>query len=493
MYRSAASTASPLSGSLATIRNRTLASLALVGAKASLALVGANLADAFCPLIRTIALAHLLSPVDFGIAVSISITAGFMELISDFGLGQSAVRMTKDMTADSTLGTLHALAVLRGLFLGVLIAVGGAGIASLLQSQEASLAFILIGGSPVINSFKNLGAEAAARSYSFAPSANTGLLAQSAWTLVTIGLAAFLRDYWCMLIGIYAYSVTSAAASQLFSPARWRVAWSKEVAFKAFKYGLPLIPNGWALAASSLGDRFAIGSLMGPATLSLYNATVAAAILPRGIVLRFLTTLSLPIFINRAENGVVPSSVCDRWTVVLGSSAFLFALTFLIFGKPTLGLIFGKTYEPQQLLVSAIAVSSCLKLLQGLYLPPALAFGDSRFILANSILNFASLIFGGGVLLLERSLEAFVIGIAAADCASLVLIIVRTVRKYSFSWSVALVVPAWSIFLLVVGSIMFEGLGAISNVHRVVLFVLLIAAFGAFIFCSTWKALSEPR
>ena len=42
----------------------------------SLVVLLARSTEAFGPLIRSVALAHLISPTDFGIAVAISITAG---------------------------------------------------------------------------------------------------------------------------------------------------------------------------------------------------------------------------------------------------------------------------------------------------------------------------------------------------------------------------------------------------------------------------------
>src|SRR5258708_6013471 len=85
----------------------------------------AQVSEALGPLARSVAMAHLLLPAEFGIALSISITAGLAEMILDFGIDRSAVRMAGSDDDAQILNTLHTLAVLRGTIASILIWLGG--------------------------------------------------------------------------------------------------------------------------------------------------------------------------------------------------------------------------------------------------------------------------------------------------------------------------------------------------------------------------------
>lgn len=444
----------------------------------SLVVLLARSTEAFGPLIRSVALAHLISPTDFGIAVAISITAELGEMLLDIGLDQSAVRQIEHNSGKSVLDTLHTIALFRGIILAFLMAVGALIISTYFRNVEAVFAFASIGGTSLIRSFGNLGIKEAARNYSYSPHANTILIEQTVQTILVIVFAIQFEDYRCMLYGIYASSLAYMIASHVLSPVRWRLGWSGDAASEALSFGLPLIPSGAAVAAGMVGDRFAVGSMLDLATLAEYSVISTASILPRNVILKYLVTLVLPVFVNRRFHGSFQDkSLRDRWTILLCAFGFFFGLGFLVFGQPMLTIVFGQRYNPEQLLVSVVAISACLKCLLQLPVPPALAYGDSRFILLTSVLNFASLIVGIIVLWTTKSLVSFVLGIVVADCVAVTVCIARSIRRYHFLPSLSWALSIGSITLLTTGLVILERIGTITLFERLAVALLLALLF----------------
>jgi O-antigen/teichoic acid export membrane protein len=439
-------------------------------------LLVARITEALGPLARSVALAHLISPIDFGIAVSISITAGIGDMVLDFGIQQSAVRQIGRYDDGEVLATLHTLAFLRGFVLCFLLVLGASSISTFLRSSSGSEAFYLLGGTFIIRGCSNLGIVEAARNYSFAPGAKAVLLEQAAQTSVVVAAALIARNYQCMLIGIYASSATYMIASHMLSSRRWQLGWSRDAANEAIRFGAPLIPSGAASALGQVGDRFTIGSLLGPAVLAFYSVTSTAAVLPRNVVIRFLNTLFTPFFVNEHSERSSKASLRDRWTVSLFGTGFFYSLAFIAMGRPLISLVFGQIYEPEQLFVSAVAIGGCLKFFQQYPIPPALAYGDTRFILYISVLNITSLLLGILVLWVSGSLVAFIFGIAVGDFTAVIISIARSVRRYKFGAFLP------SMLLIVSNSLLLMAAAVFAQFDAVELFLRMafLCAFGAF-------------
>jgi PST family polysaccharide transporter len=438
--------------------------------RAGVLLLIANTAEALGPLVRSVALAHLLSPVDFGIAISISAAWAFVNLVLDFGLDQSTVRMNDENDGRDVLGTIHSLAAFRGAVLALAFGTGGFLIADLVKSHDAGSTFTLLSLVFLIQGFNNFGVKRAARNYAFAPQAIVTLVSQIGWTVATLWVASSMGDYRCMLIGLYAASLTGVIASHLLSPIRWRLKWSNSTAREVVRFGIPLVPNGAALAFNGLGDRFAVASLLGPAAVAVYSATMAAAILPRGVVLRFLSSLVLPIFVNQYAEGVIQRWVHDRWSMLLCGVGSAYGLGFLAFGKPLLGIVFGPTYEPDQLFVSIVAVGICQKFLLQLPVPSAIAIGDSPFLLFVTALSVGSVALGIGGLLATKSLIGFVFAVVIGDCVALAIVIHKSLRKYNFNPSMVWMLSIGSLSVLGVTAAAFDTLSDSAFIQRLMLF-----------------------
>jgi len=52
-----------------------------------------------------------------------------------------------------------------------------------------------------------------------------------------------------------------------------------------------------------MGDRFLIGSLLGLGHLATYNVVATAAFMPRGVVIRLLMAVAVPLFLRNGREG----------------------------------------------------------------------------------------------------------------------------------------------------------------------------------------------
>jgi PST family polysaccharide transporter len=394
------------------------------------------------PFVRNIALAHMIAPEQFGLAVALALAAGVCEIVTDFGIGNSAMRLDHDSHGRSALPTLHVILLFRACVAGLILAISGFPLAYLFGVPEAAASFSALGLAAVIRGLSHLGPQQQLRNFVYTPSTVSTVGEHVVWTAVTVGTAFVVNDYRCMLFGIIAGAIANMILTHIYSREPWRLGWSRETAREALAYGGPLVPNGIALALYNMGDRFLIGSFLGLAQLAYYSVSSTAAFMPRSVVLRVLGAVNMPLFLRHGREGVVSSRIVDYWGLILSAIGAAYSIVFLCFGSLAIRLVFGAQYAPDQALITCIALSVYLKYMMTLPHPLALVFGQTKLILASTIISSLALACGGLAMLIDARLWIFVLGLAIGELVTVIWTVAISIRTYGFMprliWSVTL-------------------------------------------------------
>jgi O-antigen/teichoic acid export membrane protein len=401
--------------------------------KSGSVLLTANLAEMAFPFARNVLLSRLLSQENFGVAISLAMISAMVEIGFDFGIPVSAVRYTASDDPKKVLATLQTLQLSRAVLAGALIMAMAPVLAIIFNSPQATWAYVAVGACSILRGFGNLGVKQAMREYNYWPNALTIIFTQLAWT-VTIVVAAWISpDYWVMAWGLLASVIASVITSHMLSRFSWRLGWDKAAADEATSFGKPLVPNGWVSASLTLGDRAFIGWALGVHALAFYSVIFGTATLPRGAILRFLTSLFVPVFVNRPPDHPSVKKNCARWTIVLSLTAFLYAMGFIFAGTPLLPLLFGSTYTASPYLMSLIGLNLFVKFLYQLPSPVALAQGRSKLMLTCTVYSIVALGVGAAATLISPSIEVFVLALTAAEVIAVLRIGMITIKTLGYS------------------------------------------------------------
>jgi PST family polysaccharide transporter len=396
-------------------------------------LLAGNAVDTVLPLVRSVVLAHLLIKEEFGLAIVIAAASGMIETMADFGLQYSAVRCPRSIGPDRYYATLHSVLLIRAALLSVILAAAAPILAWVLGQWHILWAFWVLAGIVLLRGFGNLGIYEHQRAYVYWPVALAFSSSQLAWTIVTIATAWYFRDYSCMVWGLLGSLITYLILSHVLATRRWRLGWDRQAAREIISYGRPLIPNGVANAIAAQGDRFVVGSALGTAALAVWNVTMATSVLPRGMIVRVLIGVFMPVFVNRGIEDAKQTRLFDRWAACLSIIVTCYALGLIALGRPVLGLVFGPAYQPSPLLMNLVAIVTCIKFFACLPVPPALAFGHTKLVLWNSVSSALSLAIAAAWIPWLRSLESFVMVLAVTDFIALSFILMRSVSMYGFT------------------------------------------------------------
>ena len=128
------------------------------------------------PLLRSVVLSRSVTLQELGFASLLAAVYGAFELLTDFSLHRF-VLSTPRKQYEEALASAHALAIMRGLFVGALIVAVSPLIAAGFSLFEHWLEFALLGGIVALRSFEHLGPKVAERDYSYGPQFKMAALA----------------------------------------------------------------------------------------------------------------------------------------------------------------------------------------------------------------------------------------------------------------------------------------------------------------------------
>ncbi|MDX7952331.1 oligosaccharide flippase family protein [Lichenihabitans sp. Uapishka_5] len=383
----------------------------------SLLLGIANITDVGSALFRGIALAHLLAPEQFGLAITVSVVAGIVELITDLGITPLAVRSN----SAKELATLHAISILRGGIVGFFIIACAPVFAWTFHTPATTPAYIIVGVSSLIRGFASLDVDARTRRYDYNPKVICLIVSQIAWTGTSIIYASVTHDFLAMAVGVLTFMLTYVATSHILSAQPWRLAWDQAIVAESWRYGRLLALNGIANAVSSLGDRALTGAKVGLSQLAHYTALTTSALLPRAAISRYLGSVYTPHFVNAGHDD--RQHISKLWVITVAMIGGTFGFGFIALGQPVTALVYGSRYQVDQALVSLVALLGAIRYMGCLPTPPVLAYGKNELLVRYTTLSMSGLAIGGGLLFIAGRLEYLLIGMCVGEAASLTWLI----------------------------------------------------------------------
>jgi len=253
------------------------------------------------PFVRMLILARFLDLGELGFASALSATYGIFETTTDMAVHRFVFRAPPD-EFDDAMASAHALMLLRGVVICVLAVAAAPLIASMLSVGSHWKIFAALGPLALIRSFENLGPRVAERHYQFKPQFKMTLASTALGLSLLVPTLYVKRDHAAIVMCQLGLNLGLVLASHVFSDQRYRIKFRSPQFIRAFKFGYPLMFNGFGLAISGQGDRFVVGSLLGLPALGVYNVVLMVTVVPISMVFRLMGTTNLAAFYNASAS-----------------------------------------------------------------------------------------------------------------------------------------------------------------------------------------------
>jgi len=352
-----------------------------------------------CSFVRSVILARLISPENFGIAATFAMTFSLLEMISNLS-AQSLLVQAPDGDDPRFQATGHTLLVLRGILNAATLLLLAWPLSLLFGVPQARWAFYWLAVIPLARGFVHLDPNRFQRDMRFTPQVAVDTMSSLLVTVLAWPLAAWFRDYAAMLWLLLVQVVLSTIGSHIAAERRYTWAWDREYAGRFFSFGWPLLVNGLLMYGIFQGDRFLIASsrrVFPNSTytltdLGIYSVAFAVTMAPSQFFVNASSSLFLPV-LARAQ--VAKEHFARRYLAcahLLSFSALVIAIPFIVAGRWIVPLVYGPKYLAAAPVVGWLGAMWGVRVFRAAPTLAAMSLGDTRNAMISNVVRTTALI-----------------------------------------------------------------------------------------------------
>lgn len=283
----------------------------MIGLRWSLRLVG---------IVSTAILARLLTPGDFGIVAIAMLFVGLVEALGDTGERLALIRQASLERAHYD--TAFSLQLLIGVTIALLLFFLAPLTTTYFHEPRAVPVMRLLALRALLGGVENIGTVDFRRDMQFGLFYSMAMRAKLISLAVTLILAAWLRNYWALAIGILANQAAATILSYAMHSYRPRLSLGRWREIYGF--------SGWTLARSagiyltSQVDQFAVGGFGSAGAMGRYAVAMDVATSPTAEINEPVTAVLYPV-LSKCQND--KAAIRSLFVKVFGWSTIICAAT----------------------------------------------------------------------------------------------------------------------------------------------------------------------
>lgn len=243
---------------------------------------------------RTIILARILAPGDFGLMGIALLTTSLLEVFSQTGFRSALIQ--KKMDIRPYLDTAWTVSIIRGLVLASLLALAAPLAADFFEAPQATLILRVMAVAFFIRGLKNIGIVYFEKDLEFQRRFTLETTQRVVEIGVAITLAFVLQSVWALVYGVLAGSIVGTVSSFLLHPYRPRLRFEKDKANELYQFGK------WVLGADVISyfrghlTDIVVGRVLDVTSLGLYRMAYTLSELTSKEIIGVATQVGFPAY-----------------------------------------------------------------------------------------------------------------------------------------------------------------------------------------------------
>jgi O-antigen/teichoic acid export membrane protein len=243
---------------------------------------------------RSIVLARLLTPEIFGLMAICSMVIRGIEIFTETGFGAALIH--RQQRFEDARDTAFTLWVLRGIGLAAISFLLAPWVAAFYHEDVLKSIVAVIGVSFILTGFNNINTIALQKELDFKRLTYLEQIGGVLSTVISLGLAYWLRDVWALVYAQLASSVISVVLSYVMVPGRPRFRFDRDIARELFSYGKFMTGLAVVVFLTNQLDSALIGKLLGMEALGFYTVAYTLANLPSTNLSKVVAKVLFPMF-----------------------------------------------------------------------------------------------------------------------------------------------------------------------------------------------------
>lgn len=311
---------------------------------------------------RTVILARLLTPVDFGLMALALVVVGLAQSLSTTGFRQALIQRRDDI--DEYLDTAWVAGIVRGVVLAALVALMAPLAGGIFGEPRLVPIIRVVAALFLIDALSNIGTVYFRRNLDFRRRFLLQLGETMATFAVGVGVALVTHSVWALVFGVLAGHTARVVLSywvHSYKP-HLRFEWSKAV--EMWKFGRWVLTTGVVSEVAREADKLIIGKLLGPASLGIYEVGNRLSRIGSRDVGNVTGEVGFPTFSRLQERASELKGAYLRSVSLISGIVFPIATGFSLLAAPITLVVLGQqwvevvTVLPPLAIASAVSTSS---------------------------------------------------------------------------------------------------------------------------------------
>jgi lipopolysaccharide exporter len=289
-----------------------------------------RIANQMVRLFRTLLLARILGPHDYGIFGVALLAMGVLEAFSQTGFQQALIQRRDNITP--YLDTAWTTQAIRGCMLALALALCAPAVAAFYEQPEATSILRVIGLCYLFQGFTNIGVLYFQKDLEF----HRQFLYLFSGTLLDLAVAivsvSFLANAWALVLATMAGDFARMVVSYAVHPYRPRLRWEWAKVRELSRFGRWIMGENVMSFVLNTGPTAAAGKILDVAALGLYSLAYRISNLPATEITHVISQVSFPAYVKIQDDA---EKMRSTYLKVLQLTAFI--------SVPIAGLIFAFT------------------------------------------------------------------------------------------------------------------------------------------------------
>jgi len=362
-------------------------------------------------LLRNIIFAQMLSPNEFGIAMTFGVVLSLFEYISNFG-HENLMQRASFGDRRKFQATVHASLIFRGIAVAVFIYSLSHLISEFLKIPKSTFNYAILAIVPLINAFMHTDHQRFHREHNYIATAKISITADILSVVVAFTLANIWDSYWAFYISFVFRHSIGTIFSHVWAKRPYLLSVNLKYMNELVKFGLPLLFVGLLKYLGGESDKALVTRYIG---LEEFTSYFLALMLVIGTT-NFISVGFAKIFIRRISihktKGKQLKAANENVQVLL---LVILPLVFTlgVFGEEVTLLIFGQTYQKQLFLQPIICILISFRITNSWLYQITIASDNTNKLLISDICKLSGLLLAFFVASLSNILilcSAFIVG-----------------------------------------------------------------------------------
>jgi lipopolysaccharide exporter len=333
--------------------------------------------------VKTIILARLLFPSDFGLFGLATLTIATIEALTQTGYSQAVIQ--KKEVSDDELNAIWTFQMVLYLTLGVVTMFVIAPIAGhVFNNQSLPLLVSCLSLTLIIRAFDNVGMVMWLKQMRYDKQFWYDVIPAIIEIIMAIVLALVLKNVWALVISTLIGRSCFLVGSYVFHPFRPKIYFSKKLLFPFLKYGKWLGLAGIVSFVASRFDQMVLGVNLDTSELGHYVIAMSLGTLPATELAKAFSTILFPLYSKYSLNKGELLNVYNRVTKVIASVAIPATFGLLVLAANFVLVIYGPKWLAMTLVVKLFCLLGIVKTIDYLIAPLTLGSGKSKIAFLNS-------------------------------------------------------------------------------------------------------------